>query len=388
MSRIYLDHNATSPLREEAREAMSRVPGLAGNPSSLHASGRAAKLVVESSREEVARLIGALPDEIVLTGGGTESNNLAVYGALGRLPTSARRVVTSAIEHPSILGPMEDLERAGLDVVRVRPTRDGVIEAEAFVQAAGDDASFVSLMLANNEVGTLQPVAEVGREMRRRGILFHCDASQAAGKIPIDVRDLRVDLMTLAGHKFGAPQGVGVLYVRSGLALHAHLRGGGQELNRRPGTENVAAIAGLGGAAAAVARDIGDDSRRQADLRDGLETEILRRLPGSKINGRGAPRVPNTSSLAFEDVSGEALVIALDLDGFAVSAGSACSAGTIRRSHVLEAMGLEAESSASIRVSLGPSTTAGEIRMFVEALERVVDRARSAAARVAAWEGA
>jgi len=389
MSRIYLDHNATSPLRPEAREAMSRaLETTAGNPSSLHAWGRAARLLVESSRQEVARLVGSLPEEIVLTSGGTESNNLSVYGAAGRPAAAAGRVVTSAIEHPSVLGPMEDLEHCGLEVARVRPTRDGVVEAEAILESAGGHAAFVSLMLANNEVGTLQPVAQVGRELRRRGILFHCDASQAAGKVPIDVGELCCDLMTIAGHKFGAPQGVGALYVRRGLALRPHLRGGGQELNRRPGTENVAAIAGFGAAAAAAARDIGDGARRQADLRDRLEDEVLRRLPDTRVNGRTAPRVPNTSSLAIEEVSGESLVIALDLEGIAVSAGSACSAGTIRKSHVLEAMGLERESGTSIRVSLGPSTTREEVETFVETLERVVDRARSVAARLTARGGA
>src|SRR6266850_2037657 len=264
MPRIYLDHNATSPLRPEARGAMARALDQAcGNPSSLHAFGRTARLVLETAREEVARLIGALPDEIVLTSGGTESNNLAIYGAAGRPAAATGRVVTSAVEHPSVLGPMQDLERSGLEVSRIRPTRDGVVEAEAVLESAGGDAAFVSLMLANNEVGTLQPVAEVGRELRRRGILLHCDAAQAAGKVPID------------------------------------------------------------------------------------------------------------------GVSGEALVIALDLEGIAVSAGSACSAGTIRRSHVLEAMGLVDESGASIRLSLGPSTTREETQEFVETLERVVDRART-----------
>src|SRR2546428_819518 len=389
MTRIYLDHNATSPLRPEGREAMWRaLEQTTGNPSSLHAWGRAARLLIESSREDVARLIGAHPEEIVLTSGGTESNNLAVYGAAGRPAAAAGRVVTSAIEHPSVLGPMQDLERCGLEVARVRPTRDGVVEAEAILKTAGEHAAFVSLMLANNEVGTLQPVAPVGRELRRRGILFHCDASQAAGKVRIDVRELCVDLMTIAGHKFGAPQGVGALYVRRGLALRPLLRGGGQELNRRPGTENVTAIAGFGAAAAAAAREIEDGGRRQAELRDRLEGEVLRRLPGTSVNGRAAPRVPNTSSLSIEEVSGESLVIALDLEGIAVSAGSACSAGTIRKSHVLEAMGLEKESGTSIRVSLGPSTTREEIETFVETLERVVDRARSATARVTAPRGA
>lgn len=381
MRSIYLDHNATSPLRQEAREAMARaLAGPAGNPSSLHARGRAARMIMETARERVARLIGALPEEIVLTAGGTESNNLAIYGAAALLPSAAGRVVTSAIEHPSVLAPVRDLESRGLGVVRVAPSRSGVVETGAVLEAAAPGTGLVSLMLANNEVGTLQPVAGIGGELRRRAVLFHCDASQAAGKVPIDVRALHVDLLSIAGHKFGAPQGTGALYVRGGVALRPHLRGGGQELNRRPGTENVAAVAGLGAAAEAAARGMGEEARRTQELRDRLERAVLERVSGARVNGREAPRVPNTSSLAFQGGDGEVLVMALDLEGIAVSSGSACSAGTVRRSHVLEAMGLGESAGSSIRVSLGPGTTIEEVETFVSVLERVVDRARAAAA--------
>jgi len=383
MRAIYLDHNATSPLRHEAREAMARVlTGPAGNPSSLHASGRAARMTIETAREQVARLIGARPEEIVLTSGGTESNNLAIYGAAASLPSAAGRVVTSAFEHPSVLAPMEDLQRRGMEVVRVTPTRAGVVETGAVLQAAAPGSGFVSLMLANNEVGTLQPVAEIGVALRRRAVLFHSDAAQAAGKVPIDVRELGVDLLSIAGHKFGAPLGTGALYVRRGVALRPHLRGGGQELNRRPGTENVAAIAGLGAAAAAASQGIADESRRAQELRGRLERAVLERVPGARVNGGEAPRVPNTSSLAFAGAAGEVLVMALDLEGIEVSSGSACSAGTVRRSHVLEAMGLGEASGSSIRVSLGPGTTIDEVEAFVCVLERVVDRARASVSGV------
>ena len=384
MPGIYLDHNATSPLCPEAREAIERaLDDAPWNPSSPHACGRAARRVVEEAREDVARLIGAASEEIVLTSGGTESNNLAIYGASGLLAASARHVVTSAIEHPSVLGPIEDLERRGLGVTRVRPTRDGVVEARAVQEAASEGTALVSLMLANNEIGTVQPVAEVGNRLAGRGILVHCDASQAAGKTPVDVRDLHVDMLTLAGHKFGAPQGVGALYVRRDLVLRPHVRGGGQELNRRPGTESVAAIAGLGAAAAAAQRTLAERGARVAELRDLMEREVLRRVPGSSVNGGASPRIPNTSSLAFDGVAAEALVFALDLEGIAVSSGAACSAGTIRRSHVLVAMGLVDEAGASIRVSLGPSNTREQIATFVETLERMVERARSASPRAA-----
>jgi len=384
MSRIYCDHNATSPLCPEAREAMRRVlDDPCGNASSPHAEGRVARRVVETAREEVAALLGAGADEIVLTSGGTESNNLALYGAAGLFPASARRIVTSAIEHPSVLAPLEDLERRGLEVLRVRPGREGGVEARAVLDAAGEGTALVSLMLANHEVGTLQPVAEVGSSLRGPRPLFHCDASQACGKVPVDVRDLGVDLLTISGHKFGAPQGTGALFVRGGVTLRPHFRGGGQELSRRPGTENVAAIAGLGAAAAAARRTLDGRAARVRGLRDDLEREVLRRVPGSSVNGGGAARVPNTASLAFEGVSGEALVFALDLEGIAVSSGAACSSGTIRKSHVLLAMGLAEQAGASVRVSLGPSNTGDEIGVVAEALSRAVGRIRSEAARTA-----
>ncbi len=376
MSRIYLDHSATSLLRPEAAEAMIRILGApTGNASSVHAAGHRARMEVEAARESVARLVGAAPEEIVLAGGGTEANNLALFGAALASPRS-RRVVTSAFEHPSVLAVMDDLEERGFEVVRVSPDRTGVVPAEGILEAAAPGTGVVSLMLANNEVGTLQPVRAVGAELRRRGILLHCDAAHAAGKVPVQVADLNVDLLTLAAHKFGGPQGAGALYVRRGLTLRPHLRGGGQELNRRPGTENVAAIAGFGAAAAVAARSLDEEARWMVSLRDRLESAALERGLAVRVNGAEAPRVPSTSSLAFAGTTGEALLIALDLEGVAVSAGSACSAGTIRRSRSLEAMGLEAESRSSIRVSLGPSTTAEEIDIFVARLEEVLDRLR------------
>jgi len=281
-----------------------------------------------------------------------------------------------------VLGPMEDLERDGFEVVRLPPTRAGLVQAEEVLRAAPEGTALVSLMLANNEVGTVQPIAAIGRELRRRGILFHCDAAQGVGKLPIDVGELQVDLLSIAGHKFGAPQGAGALFVRQGLAIPPHLRGGGQELSRRPGTESVAAFAGLGAAAAEALAEGVAGARRLAALRDHLERAVLERGLVSRVNGQSAPRVPNTSSLAFEGATGEALVMALDLEGIAVSAGSACSAGTVRRSHVLEAMGLHEESASTIRVSLGPATTEAEIDAFVRTLEQVVGRVRSAAERV------
>jgi len=270
--------------------------------------------------------------------------------------------------------------------VRRQPPTAGVVQDDALLGAVSGDTVLVSLMLANNEVGTLQPSAGIGRELRRRWVLLHCDAAQGAGKVAIDVRELNVDLLSIAGHKFGAPQGCGALFVRRGLALHPHLRGGAQEMKRRPGTEDVAAIAGLGEAAAACREASGEEHRQMAELRDHLERMVLERCPGARVNGSSVARVPNTSSLAFEGANAEALVIALDLEGIAVSSGSACSTGTIRRSHVLEAMGLREAAACSIRVSLGPATTREEIEHFQGTLERVLDRVRTAAGKILAGE--
>jgi cysteine desulfurase len=375
MARIYLDHSATGPLRPEAAAIMTRILGAApGNASSLHADGHRARMEVEQARRAIAHLLQSRPEEVIFTSGGTEANNLGLFGA-AELPSALRRVVTSSFEHPSVAAVFDDLETRGLEVIRVAPGSDGVVPAEAILDAAVPGTRLVSLMLANNEVGTLQPVREISRELKRRGVPFHSDAAQAAGKVPIRVDELGVDLMTIAAHKLGGPQGAGALYVRRGLALRPHMRGGGQELNRRPGSENVAAIAGFGAAAAAADLGLESEARQMADLRDRLERKVLARAPRARVNASSAPRVPGISSLAFEGIASETLVIGLDLEGVSVSAGSACSAGTIRRSRSLQAMGLERESLSSIRVSLGPTSTPQEIDDFVERLRTVLLRA-------------
>lgn len=381
MRRIYLDHSATGLLRPEAREAVLRqLEEPAANPNSVHAPGHRARMVVERAREQVARLIGAAADEIVLTGGGTESNNLALFGAALSASPESRRVVTSGFEHPSVLVVMDDLASRGFDIVRVAPGPDGVVRPRAVLEAALPGTCLVSLMLANNEVGTLQSVGEIVAGLRGRGLLVHTDAVQAVGKVPVDVGVLGVDLLSVAAHKFGGPQGVGALYVRHGVRLHPHLRGGSQELNRRPGTENVAAIAGFGAAAMAAAQGLGEEGRSIERARDRLESQIQARVPGARLNGAQAPRIPGLSNVAIEGTTGEALVIALDLEGIAISAGSACSTGTIFRSASLAAMGLHDEAGSSIRISLGPETGPDEIEQLVTALERVVPVVRAAAA--------
>lgn len=378
---MYLDHNASSPLRPEAREAIVRlIEDPPANPGSVHAEGRRARRIVETAREQVALLIGARSDEIVLTGGGTEANNLAIFGAAEARPAGPRRVVTSAFEHPSVLEPMRELERAGTEIVRVPPSASGVVSAEAVVEAARDGAVLVSIMLANNETGTVQPVGRIARALAGRGIIVHCDAAQAAGKIPVDAEDLGVDLLTLAGHKIGGPQGVGALFVRRGTVLRPHLAGGGQEMHRRPGSENVPAIAGFGAAASAALRELSREADRLGGLRAWLEARIHEIDPDARIHGAEEERVPNTTSVSFDGVTGEGLVIALDLEDISVSTGSACSAGTIRKSETLEAMGLYDEARSSIRISLGHTTERKDVESMAAALPSVLARLRTHAA--------
>jgi cysteine desulfurase len=374
---VYLDHNATTPLDPRVREAM--LPWLGerfGNPSSIHRVGQAARNAVEEAREHVAALIGARPPEVVFTASGTEANDTVVASAV----ESARRSVAggghlaiSAVEHPSVRQAAARAARAGLEVTWVPPGEDGVVPAAAMIGALRPDTLLACLMLANNEVGTLQPVAAVAAECRARGIPLLCDAVQAVGKVPVDVGSLGVDLLVLGAHKFGGPLGAAALWIRDGVEVESLLVGGSQERRRRAGTENVAGIVGLG-AAAALARDEVDGQLRPprplqlAALRDRFEAG-LRAVPGAIVHCRTAPRLPNTSHVAFAGVEGEALLIRLDLAGFAVSTGSACSSGTVEPSQTLLAMGLSpAEALSSIRVSFGIANHAAEVDRFLAAL--------------------
>lgn len=366
MTPVYLDYNASAPLRPAVREAMLAAMRIVGNASSVHRFGRAARHEIEAAREKVARLVNARPEQVVFTSGGTEANNLAIAGA-GR-----PRVVVSAIEHDSAYAAVADAE-----VAPVRP--DGVVDLdslETMLRRSGPPG-LVSLMLANNETGVLQPVPEAAALAHAAGALIHCDAVQAAGRVPIDVPALGVDLLTLSAHKIGGPQGVGALIVGDDVPLTPMLRGGGQERNRRAGTENMPGIAGFG-LAAELARDDLARSNALARLRDEMEDRIRTILPGVRIFGADARRLPNTSYVAAPGVASETQVMALDLAGIAVSAGAACSSGKVRSSRVLTAMGARPEeASSAIRVSLGAETTAAEIDRFLEAWGRAVMRIAS-----------
>ncbi|MBW8726102.1 MAG: cysteine desulfurase [Inquilinus limosus] len=362
-SAVYLDHNATAPLRLEAREAMLAALGSVGNPSSVHRFGREARRVVETGRARVAALAGVAPAQIVFTGGATEANALALTG-LGR-----RRVLVSAIEHDSALAWATD---------RIPVGGDGRVDLDALERmlAAGAEPAIVSIMAVNNEIGVIQPVAEAAAIARRHGALVHCDAVQAAGRIALPAVGAEVDALSLSAHKLGGPQGIGALALRDGLPLAPLLRGGAQEGRRRAGTENVAGIAGFGAAAAAVADRA--EMPRIAALRDELEQRLT--AEGAVVLGAGAPRVANTSCVAMPGVAAETQVAALDLAGVAVSAGSACSSGKVRRSHVLEAMGLPADlAEGAIRISLGPGTDAAAIDRCIAAWADLAHRRRSRA---------
>jgi cysteine desulfurase len=374
---VYLDHNATTPLDPRVRAAM--LPWLGerfGNPSSIHRVGQAARNAVEQAREQVAALIGARPPEVVFTASGTEANDTVVASAVESARRSAAgggHLAISAVEHPSVRQAAARAGRAGLEVTRVPPGEDGVVPAAAMIGALRPDTLLACLMLANNEVGTLQPVAAVAAECRARGIPLLCDAVQAVGKVPVDVASLGVDLLVLGAHKFGGPLGAAALWIRDGVEVESLLVGGSQERRRRAGTENVAAIVGLG-AAAALARDEMDGQLRPprplqlAALRDRFEAG-LRAVPSAIVHCPTAPRLPNTSHVAFTGVEGEALLIRLDLAGFAVSTGSACSSGTVEPSQTLLAMGLSAaEALSSIRVSFGTANQAAEVDRFLAAL--------------------
>ncbi len=381
--RIYLDHNATTPPAPEVVDAMTRaLRDDFGNASSIHAFGQRAKAAVDEARSEVARLIGAEPGDLVFTAGGTESDNLALRGVIGAAVGARRRLVTTGIEHEAVVNTAAALARGGCPVTTLPVGSSGVVDPAALADRLADDAALVSVMLANNETGVVQPVAELARIAHTRGAAFHTDAVQAAGKMPVDVAALGVDLLSLAAHKFGGPKGAGALWMRRGTTLAGVITGGRQERNRRAGTENVPAIVGFGVAAGLARRRLAADAAKVAALRDRLEAGILASVPRTVVNGAGVARVPNTTNIAFEGVEAESLLIGLDLEGIAVSTGSACSSGTLEPSHVLRAMGLpHGRVQSSIRFSLGPTTTDEEIGAVLEVVPRVVERLRKVGRR-------
>jgi cysteine desulfurase len=380
VQRIYCDHNATTPVHPAVLEAMAAaLRDDFGNPSSVHYFGQRAKAALDQARQAVAGLIGADPSEIVFTSGGTESDNFAIRGAAEALePGRRRRLIATTIEHEAVLNTLKALARRGAPTTLLPVDQTGIVSPDALRAALTDDTAIVSVMHANNEIGTVQPVAELAGLARERGVLVHTDAVQSAGKIPVDVKALGVDLLSLSAHKFYGPKGVGALWIRRGVRLLPVLTGGKHERNRRAGTENVAGIVGLGVAATLAAAKMDEEARRVSALRDRLEEGILRVVSGTAINGVRSPRVPNTTNISFDRIEAESLLIALDLEGVAVSTGSACSSGTLEPSHVLKAMGFPPHRTQnSIRFSLGTATTEADVDRIVAILPAIVEKLRT-----------
>lgn len=378
MGRIYMDANATTPLLPDVLEAMR--PWLLehfGNASSIHQPGQQARAAVERARTSVARLLNCRESEVVFTSGGTESDNLAVFGLI----QPGDHVITSSIEHHAVLHAAEKLAERGLEVTFLPASSDGRIDPDEVKRALRPNTKLISVMMANNETGVIQPVEEIGRIAREADVWFHTDAVQAIGKIPVDTLAIGCDMLSLSGHKFHAPQGTGALYVRKGTQIEPLLYGGTHERRRRAGTENVAGIVGLGKAAEIAAQSLTNGSLdRLVGLRDRLEKELVARVEAVGVNGAGQPRVPNTINLYFNNLEGEALVIALDLKGIAVSGGSACASGASEPSHVLTAMGLPPERArASLRFSLTKLNTEQDIDEALEIIPAAVSRLRELA---------
>lgn len=377
---IYLDYNATTPLLPEAFAAMRPyLEAHFGNPSSIHAAGREARAAIDDARDRMARLLGAKPHEIIFTGGGTEADNLAILGLARHRAAHGKHLITSTTEHHAVLHAFEHLQkREGFQVTFLPVDQYGCVAADQVADVLRPETTLVSIMTANNETGTLQPIREIAAVCRSQGVLFHTDAIQSFGKEALPAGE--VDAMSLAAHKFGGPKGTGVLVLRSGVSIDRLHHGGSHENERRPGTENVAAIAGMAAAAEIALQDVAGESERQAHLRDRLWEGIRHAYPDAILNGHPEQRIANTLNVSFPGLDGEGLIIALDLEGVAVSSGSACMVGSVMASHVLLAMGVAPEiASSTIRFSLGKQTTKAEISEAVSRIKGVLSRLQAAA---------
>lgn len=379
MRKVYLDHSATTPLREEVLEAM--IPYLSdsyGNASSVHAWGREARIAVEDARETIANLIGANSSEIYFTSGGTEADNLAVFGAAEAREKKGKHLITSTIEHHAVVDSFKELEKRGYDVTYIPVDEKGIVSAKDVKEAIREDTTFVSIILANNEVGTIQPIKEIAEFTKEKDIIFHTDAVQAAGSMKLDVNDLGVDMLTISAHKFYGPKGVGVLYVRKGLRPKPLFYGGAQEKRIRPGTESVANIVGMKMALELAVSEMGETNKRIKNLRDKLIKNIEENIPEVILNGHREKRLVNNANISFLYIEGESLILSLDAKGIAVSSGSACTSGSLEPSHVLMNMGMgHQQAHGSLRMTLGRSTTEEDIDYVLEVLPEIVDRLRA-----------
>lgn len=379
MNTIFLDHAATTPVSQKVLEAM--LPFFArcwGNPSAVYGSGREARKAVETARKQVAAAIGAQPKEIYLTSGGSESDNQAVKGIAYALQGKGKHIITSAIEHQAVLNSCRWLEKQGYEVTYIKPDNAGLINPDDIKSAIREDTILISVMAANNEIGTIEPVSEIGLIAREKGVLFHTDAVQAVGAIPVDVNKLNADLLSLSAHKFYGPKGCGALYIKSGTRLDALIHGGEQERGMRAGTENLPGIVGLGVAIEEANINLAENTSRVKELSNRLTRGILAAVPGVVVNGSQEKRLPNNCHFTFEQIDGEALLLRLDLEGIAGSSGSACTAGNQETSHVLRAIGLsEREAKGSLRLTTGINNTTEEIDTVIEKLAAIVADLRS-----------
>jgi len=387
LPRVYMDHNATTPIRPEVLEAfLPYYQERFANPSSAHAEGQEARVAVEAAREKVAALLGAKPREIIFTGCGTESDNMALRGVLATEAKTGSHIVTTAIEHPAVIETCAYLETRGVEVTYVPVGRSGVIDPDDVAESIRDDTVLVSVMHGNNESGSVQPIAEIAKLVKERAKVFHTDAVQTTGKLPIDVEEMNIDLLALSGHKLNAPKGIGALYIREGLTMDALIHGGHQERNRRSGTENVAGIVALGRACELAMSHMEEESAQLRRLRDRLQEGLQERISEVEINGDPQRRLPGTLNMSFRAIGGEPLLINLDLAGVAVSTGSACASGNTDPSHVLQAMGVPKDLiEGSLRFSLGWGNTDEDIDRVIEVLPDIVARLRAVSGK---WDAA
>lgn len=377
--RIYMDNAATRPVKKEVLDAM--MPYFSqyfGNPSSVHGFGREVKGVVDEAREHVAKIIGATPAEVYFTGGGSESDNWALKGTAFQLKDKGNHIITSKIEHHAILHTCEYLEKHhGFEVTYLDVDQYGLINLDELKNAIKDTTILITIMMANNEIGTVQPIKEIGAIAKERGILFHTDAVQAVGSLKIDVKDMNIDMLSLSGHKLNGPKGVGALYIRKGVKIHNLIHGGGQEKKKRAGTENLASLVGLGKACEIALRDYDMIHDKTLKIRDELIKKVLEKIPYSRLTGHKEERLPGLASFCFEFIEGEALLLSLDMVGIAGSSGSACTSGSLDPSHVLMAIGLTHEiAHGSLRLSLSDMNEEDEVDYVVENLAVIVDRLR------------
>lgn len=379
MNRIYLDHAATTPVSEPVLSEM--LPFFStcwGNASSVYATGREARKAIEKARKQVAEAIGAEPREILFTGGGSESDNLAVKGTAFALRKKGRHIITTAIEHPAVLNTCRWLDKQGFEISYIKPDHTGKIDPEKIRAAIRNDTILISMMAANNEIGTIEPVAEVGAIAQELGIQFHTDAVQAVGSVPVNVREWNADLVSISAHKFYGPKGIGAIYIRHGTRIDSLIHGGEQERGLRAGTENIPAIVGMGKAIEIANRNLNENAARTAFLRNRLIDGIMKNIPGTKLNGMMESRLPNNCNVSFAGIDGEALLLRMDLAGIAASSGSACTAGNQEVSHVLQAIGLsEQEAKGSLRLTTGIGNTEKEIDETVSTVCEIVKDLRS-----------